>query len=383
MSDTLSRTDRLLRTPLVFETLEPRVLLLRATRSPPPRRTPSSPACKVSKSWSANQLTLAAQLAQQLPVVSTSVGDLVDLPAQVQTHILQPIQTYFASTTAPTYEGVAAALQQDPAEAGQVLGDYAHGEYLFTLSSFQTSAPITAALNLSEDSAGIGLSVAAPPGLSGQATISMALTFGFDTGTENTPNTTPTFFIQPTTITEGVSLAIGGFNGSASLAAANATVTGGAASVSATATLRLSDPIAGDTSDTITPAELAGVPLASIVSTTLSGTGSVTLPITSSLVSGGSQTLQLNWTGNLAAEGSSNLATLDTWAKLDTVSPSLLRQSVSALPGVIQAADGGAGFGADVPGTRRIAWHVVQLRHAILRRRDGGGERDDTEPGRE
>ena len=47
------------------------------------------------EAWTASQLNQAAHLAQQLPVVSTSVGDLVDLPGQVQTHLVQPAQAYF------------------------------------------------------------------------------------------------------------------------------------------------------------------------------------------------------------------------------------------------------------------------------------------------
>ena len=228
-----------------------------------------------------------------------------------------------------------------------MLGQFAHGEYLVTLSNFQTSTPISAALNLTEDSAGVSLQIATPPTLSGTATVSMALTFGFDTGTST--GATPGFFIQPASITEGVSLAATGFTTTATLGVADATVTGGAASISATATVLLQDPIFGDTNSYITPTELADAPLASLVSTSLTGAGSVSLPISSSLVLGGPQTLQLNWSGNLAAVGGSNLASLGAWAQLDTISPSLLRQAVAALPGIIQAASGSEGFGAAVP----------------------------------
>src|SRR5665213_2109899 len=149
------------------------------------------------------------------------VGDLVDLPTQVTNHLLAPAQAYFAGTTTPTIQGLAAALNADPAETGVVLGSFAQGEFLITLSAFQTSAPITAALNLTEDTAGISLQIAAPPTLSGQETVSMALTFGYDTG--STTGATPSFFVQPATITEGVSLAATGFNGAATLGAADAT----------------------------------------------------------------------------------------------------------------------------------------------------------------
>ena len=341
------RADRLSRTPLVFETLEPRVLL-----SGDPITVAAQNALLAGlqsfESWTAGQLNQAAQLAQQLPVVSTSVGDLVDLPAQVQTHLVQPAQAYFASNgSASTYEGLAAALQADPAEAGGVIGLFAHGEYLFTLSTFQTSEPITAPLNLTEDSAGINLQIGTPPNLYGQATVSMALTFGYDTG--STTGATPGFFIQPATITESVSLAAPSFNAAATLGAADATVTGGSASVSATATVQLKDPIAGDPDNYITPAELGSEPLAAVVSTTLSGTASLTLPISSSLVAGGPQALQLDWSGDLASVGGSNLASLGAWAQLDTISPALVRQAVNALPGLISAAAGSAGFGATVP----------------------------------
>ena len=111
-----------------------------------------------------------------------------------------------------------------------VVGQFAHGEFLVTLSAFQSSAPISTPLNLAEDSAGVSLQIATPPTLSGQATVSMGLTFGYDTGTESTPGTTPTFFIQPGTITEAVNLAATGFDTAATVGAADATVTAGSAS---------------------------------------------------------------------------------------------------------------------------------------------------------
>ena len=342
-----ARSDRLARTPLIFETMEPRILL-----SGDPLTLAAQQALVAGlqsfEAWTASQLTQAAQLAQLLPVVSTSVGDLVDLPSQIQTHLVQPIQTYFAANgSTSTVEGLAAALAADPADAGGVVGQFAHGEFLVTLSAFQSSEPITTPLNLSEDSAGASLQIASPPLLSGQTTVSMALTFGFDTGTGNTPNTTPTFFIQPGTIVEGVTLAATGFNTAATVGAADATVTAGSANLTATAMVALTDPLPGDPNNYITPAELTGT-AASLVSTTLSGTANVSLPIASSLVPGGPQTLQLDWSGNLSASGSSNLASLGSWASLDTISPSLVREAVAALPGMFQAL-GSAGFNASIP----------------------------------
>ena len=65
------RHDRLLRTPLLFETMEPRVLL-----SGDPLSTAAQTALLAGlqsfETWAANQLLQSAQLAQQLPVVSTS-----------------------------------------------------------------------------------------------------------------------------------------------------------------------------------------------------------------------------------------------------------------------------------------------------------------------
>src|ERR1700734_2126979 len=143
-----TRPDRLARTPLVFETMEPRVLL-----SGDPLTLAAQQALVAGlqsfEAWTATQLAQSAQIAQLLPVVSTSVGDLVDLPTQIQTHLVQPIQTYFAANgTASTVEGLAAALAADPADAGGVVGQFAHGEFLVTLSAFQSSAPITTPLNL-------------------------------------------------------------------------------------------------------------------------------------------------------------------------------------------------------------------------------------------
>ena len=161
--DVGNRTDRLLRTPLLFETLEPRVLLS-GDPITAAAQTAILSGLQSFQTWTANNLSHAAQVVQQLPVISTSVGHLVDLPSQVQTLLVQPATAYFASTATPTIEGLAAAIQADPGTAGSVLGSaFAHGELLITLSAFKTSTPISAPLNLAEDTAGISLQVGTPP----------------------------------------------------------------------------------------------------------------------------------------------------------------------------------------------------------------------------
>src|SRR5580658_9478545 len=119
-----SKRDRLLRTPLVFETMEPRVLL-----SGDPITLAAQQALVAGlqsfEAWTATQLAQAAQQAQLLPVVSTSVGDLVDLPAQIETRLVQPTETYFeANGSASTVEGLAAALAAAPGDAGLVVGQF-------------------------------------------------------------------------------------------------------------------------------------------------------------------------------------------------------------------------------------------------------------------
>ena len=270
--------------PLVFETLEPRVLLsgdpLTAAA-----QTGILAGIQALQTWSHQNLDQSAQLVQQLPVVSTSLGDLVDLPGTLQTHVVTPVKTYLASTTTPTVQGLAAALATDPAETGAVLGQFSQGEFLITLSALSTTNSVTQALNLSEDTAGINLQVGSGPVLTGNATIEASLTFGFDTNTGN-------FFIKPSTITEGISLSNSAFNDTANLGAVDTTVTGGSASITATATTKLVDPRSTDTNPEITVADLTAVPTATLAPTVVSGTASLALPITSNVVTG-SQTLDL------------------------------------------------------------------------------------------
>ena len=236
------RRDRLLRTPLVFETLEPRVLL---SGDPITLAVQNALVAGLQsfESWTANNLIHTAQLAQQLPVVSTSVGDLVDLPAQMQTHLVQPAQAYFAAAASTsTFEGLAAALNADPAEAGTVLGQFAHGEYLFTLSHFQTSTPITAALNLTR----------------GQRRDQPACRYAADTVRQRNRVDGADLRLRHRDLDAARRQASSSsrprsprasawrrpnFNAAATLGAADATVTGGAASLSATATVQLKDPL--------------------------------------------------------------------------------------------------------------------------------------------
>ena len=322
--------------PLVFETLEPRILL---SGDPLTAAAQSGimAGLQALQTWSHDKLDQSAQLLQQLPVVSTSLGDLVDLPGTLQQHVVAPATAYLTSTSAPTIQGLAAALAADPAETGAVLPAFSQGEFLVTLSALSTSASISPALNLTEDTAGINLQVGSGPVLTGTATVEASLTFGFDTNTGN-------FFIKPSQITQGVTLSNSSFSGTADLGAADTTFTGGSASLTATATTKLIDPRSTDTNPEITTADLANTASATLAPTLVSGTGALTLPLTSNLVSG-TQTLDLNWSGNLASVGQNNLATLGAYAGLDTITPALVQKAVAALPTILDAAAGQAGFG--------------------------------------
>ena len=326
-------------TPLAFETLEPRVLL-----SGDPLTAAAQngilAGLQAFQAWTHDNLDHSAQLTQRLPVVSTSLGDLVDLPGTLQQHVVSPVQTYLATATNPTVQGLASALAADPAESGAVLGAFSQGEFLVTLSALSTSTSASHALDTSEDTAGINLQVGSGPVLSGQATVEAKLTFGFDTNSGN-------FFLKPSTITEAINLSNPGFTGTADLGAVGATVTGGTASLTATATTTLTDPRSADPNPEITLADLAATPTATLAPTVVAGTGSIALPLTSSLVPG-TQTLDLSWSGNLASVGQSNLATLGAYAGLDTITPSLVQKAVGAIPTVLDAAAGQAGFGHSV-----------------------------------
>jgi hypothetical protein len=139
--------DRLLRTPLTFETLEPRVLLS-GDIIPSTGQTAILAGLQSFAAWTQNNLTQSAQLAQQLPVVSSSLGDLVDVHDQITNDLVTPAKNYFdAATTNATVEGLAAALNAaNASETVSALGQFADGEYLVALTAFQTTTPITAAL---------------------------------------------------------------------------------------------------------------------------------------------------------------------------------------------------------------------------------------------
>ena len=195
--------------PLVFETLEPRVLL-----SGDPMTVLTAPVqngilagLQALQNWSHQGLDQSAALVQQLPVVSTSLGTLVDVPATLQQHVVSPVQSYFASTNAPTVSGLVNALKADPADTGVQLGGVGQSEFLITLSA-QSTTPITQALNVSEDTAGINLQVGSGPVLTGNATVNATLTFGFDSTTGNT-------FFQPSQITQAIALSSSSFNDTA------------------------------------------------------------------------------------------------------------------------------------------------------------------------
>ncbi|MFI4981583.1 MAG: LEPR-XLL domain-containing protein, partial [Nevskiales bacterium] len=338
--------QRLERSPLAFETLEPRILLSSVD--------PTSAAALLQgltafQTWTHDHLDQYAQLAQKLPVISSSAGDLVDLPDYIQTDLITPAQAYFTGTAQAqwTIEGLASAIAgalgaDATAQIGSVIGQFADGELMVTLAQLQTKTAISQALNLSEDSGGISLHIGSPPTLSGTGAASLSLVFGYDT-------VNSTFFVKPMVLTETVHAAASGFSATATLGAADASVINASATLDAIATVTLVDPVKNDPLGYISQASLTGAPLSSLVSATLTGSADLTLPISSSLVPGGPQTLKLDWSGDLSAVGSNNLAAIGDWAQLDTIAPALLQKAIASLPGLLQSAAGASAFAGTLP----------------------------------
>ena len=248
--------------------------------------------------------------------VSTFAGDPVNLPGQIRNASGAADPGGFA-TNSPTD----AALRHRPIpRAGTVLGQFAAGDFAGT-SAFKTSARLPLRSTSPRTPPGSTYKSPRHPPVRGCDGVDRS-TFGVDTGTST--------FIRPTTITEGVTLAATNFHTAATLGAADAAVTNGLADLSATATVTLKDPIAGDTGNSITSAELTGTPLASLVSTSLSGTGNVTLP-TGAQPGGGGRNRCNRIGGATRRRGGSNLNSLGVWANSTRYRRRFVHQAVAAL----------------------------------------------------
>ncbi|HYM02130.1 MAG TPA: LEPR-XLL domain-containing protein, partial [Stellaceae bacterium] len=346
-----AKSKRSKRNPLAFEMLEPRILL---------SGDPISSAVQTGlldglaafKNF-VQQLQQDAKLVEHLPIVSSSLGDVVHLPDRVQNEIVAPAQAYFAALPTGqqgTIQDLATALQAVPGITGTVLGQFADGEYLLTLQAWSNAQQGTAPINLPSSSTGINLQLGPTTALSTTATTTLNLSLGYDT-----KSNANTFFIEKASLTEQLQASLTGIGTSVKLGVGDASVAGGSATLNANASITLVDQSNANSRTYITQAEMASIALPQIETTTLSGSADLTLPISSSFLPGGPQTLKLDWSGDLSSVGTvsvgsvTGLGALGNLASLDTINGAMLQKAISALPSLITSATQGAAFAGNIP----------------------------------
>ena len=303
---------------LTFETLEPRLLLSADNL------TASEIGAITNGLASFRDLlqTLEVQnssFSQVLPVVGRSTGAAVDVSNIIDENIVRPVSTYLGDRSSPrTMEGVAATLRAiDAVVGGTVKTSFADGEYLFLLSLRDATPTVSVEADLGgvvPDLKGVGRVVGSHLEVHGTLTMS---DFGFGLRFANAQaGITDTVFVKPGSIEASVAAQSTDLDGEVQLGFVDARVTDGQADVKATARLRLLDPDNADSRAIITQAEWTGKPLSQLVQASLSGSASIDLPVTSSLLPS-PQTLSVDWSTTLSpATAVSNIADLTGYRKL-------------------------------------------------------------------
>ena len=269
------------RNKVFFEPLEPRLLL--SAISPEAEAAINSGVMEL-KNWAAN-LDTFDKIAQKLPIVDTAIGAALDSDTMLDEKLFDPVKNYFESTESPTTEGLAAALDALPETVGNVTGDLIGNEYIFDLV-FQSTRNQSVPINLSRSSADIELEVGDLATVDLGATLNFDFSFGFDTSASK-------FFIRVDQLSADAVLDVPGLNFDLRLGFIDVGVQNATAKLNASSAITVIDPDDADGKGYLTVSDLEK-PLASWVTPMLSGTASMSIPITSNLIPG-EQTLGLSW----------------------------------------------------------------------------------------
>ncbi|NOS69105.1 MAG: LEPR-XLL domain-containing protein, partial [Verrucomicrobia bacterium] len=334
----------------------------------------------------ANTLDTYSKLAANLPIIGGNIGSLLDIGAILLTRFRDPIQAYFTGDSTPTTDELNVIIENlDFSGGGLVITSTLTGGGL-TGSDFRFNVNFLATRTISglpisfTNASGLDAAVKVSGGAQVSATTTLTLNFGF--GLRNLVETSPgnnqwdlslpadqSFFIAPSSFTATAAVHATGMNYNVRVGFMDVSVTGGTADMDGNAGISLNDP---NSDGKITQAEFSGTALATLVSTTLTGSASASLPITNSLFAG-TQTLNLNWADvNAPTALTSNIASLLNYNQFSTLTPATLTGGFTNFANWTDALNNGSSdanlFAGSLPIIGGQLKTVVDIKNLLLSR---------------
>ncbi|HZL38153.1 MAG TPA: right-handed parallel beta-helix repeat-containing protein, partial [Tepidisphaeraceae bacterium] len=229
--------------------------------------------------WTTNIASSPLLLDAGVPILHQNLSNALNLPALLQNLLVSQVGTFTDLDQVRTRLASEAGLSN-------VTTSVSNHDLLFSVGVHPV---INTNIPLDLEATGLNL-VVGSPGIAAKLTVDGTLNFGFDLATG-------TFFINDST--GGTSLKVGAsinatnINASANVGFASVSVTGGSASLSLSGALTFTAPSGGKYTNTDFTGGQATVN--SLVSYAISGSGSVSLPISSNLLNLPAQTLTVSY----------------------------------------------------------------------------------------
>jgi len=278
--------------------------------------------------WAGNLNGFGA-FANALPLVEQGIGNVLQFGSLLQNSLLPAVQDYFNNAATPTVAGLASALEAIDQTVGAVSGQVVGSDYIFTLD-FQDGNSTSRPLSLGPSNDNIDAVVSGSANVDLDVAVDFSFAFGINLPGVDAASA-DAFFIQVASLTATGSVSASNLNFNLRLGFVDAAVTNGSATLNGSVTVGLTDP---NPDGRITQAEFTGTPLATLVSTSLSGSAAVSLPLTVDLPGMGSQTLTLDWADVSQPDAiTTNLGSLGDLASLENLTPAVLTGGFSDFAG--------------------------------------------------
>ncbi|HEY7118485.1 MAG TPA: NosD domain-containing protein, partial [Tepidisphaeraceae bacterium] len=306
--------------------------------------------------WTANIVTSPQLLASGLPIFHDRIGELANLSTILKNRLVDQVGTF-------TDVDQVRAKYASESDLGSVTTTLVGNELRFSVGVHPTvngSLPIDTELG-----SALHILVDAPP-VSASATINGTLNFGFDL-------TTGGFFLNDssggTSLTVGAAMNATNINATGGAGFAAITVTGGSAAASANIALSLTAPSAGH----LTAADFAGgtTNINQLVGATVSGSASVSLPISSPLLGIGSKTFTATWPDFTSpASATTNASDFLNFQNYENIQPQQFSQGLDRILDLLTSeAASSALFNKKLPLVNQSAADLVninQFLHNVL-----------------
>src|SRR6185437_6595561 len=289
-----------------------------------------------------------------LPLVNESLSQIINFPQFLNNTLTRytDVTSNSSGSTIPfsTVGQLVSLLQNLPGVGAANISDVLNGTdlqfHLHLGGSISQSYPLNLSLGSSLNLANLSTN--------GQITANLStttdVTFGLDTGTGNFYMLSSAQAGKPLfTATANVSTTI---NADASLGFLGVHITNGTASLSnAGVTVNLTDPNTSNSTGIITSDELTTTSITSLLSAAVTGSASLSLPLSTTLASLSSNdgTLSASWS-NITDPSTLSVDTsqIQSFFNFNSITPQMVLQGLAAIPGFLNSLAGSSGLGKNL-----------------------------------